>query len=107
MRYAGDEFIVVLAGCGREEAELKRAELQRAVDAVVFEAAPGKFVPLSLSAGASVFPHDGDSYEALLAKADSRMYSDKSARKRDSRPGHGGNGDPARPSSHDAGALTR
>jgi diguanylate cyclase (GGDEF)-like protein/putative nucleotidyltransferase with HDIG domain len=107
VRYAGDEFIVVLAGCGRDEAELKRAELQRAVDAVVFEAAPGKVVPLSLSAGASVFPHDGDSYEALLAKADSRMYSDKSVRKRDSRHGHGGNGDSARSSSQDAGALTR
>jgi diguanylate cyclase (GGDEF)-like protein/putative nucleotidyltransferase with HDIG domain len=83
VRYAGDEFIVVLAGCGREEAEHKRVELQRAVDAVIFEAAPDRFVPLSLSAGASVFPHDGDTYESLLAKADSRMYGDKSARKRD------------------------
>ena len=83
VRYAGDEFIVVLAGCGREEAEHKRVELQHAVDAILFEATPDKFVPLSLSAGASVFPHDGDSYESLLAKADSRMYGDKSARKRD------------------------
>jgi diguanylate cyclase (GGDEF)-like protein/putative nucleotidyltransferase with HDIG domain len=83
VRYAGDEFIVVLAGCGREEAEHKRAELQHSVDAIIFEAAPDKVVPLSLSAGAAVFPHDGDTYEALLAQADSRMYSDKSARKRD------------------------
>ena len=28
VRYAGDEFIVVLAGCGAEEAERKRVELQ-------------------------------------------------------------------------------
>jgi diguanylate cyclase (GGDEF)-like protein/putative nucleotidyltransferase with HDIG domain len=83
VRYAGDEFIVVLAGCGREEAEAKRVELQRAVDRIVFEARPGKCVPLSISAGAAVFPVDGDSYESLLAKADSRMYSDKSLRKRD------------------------
>jgi len=107
VRYAGDEFIVVLAGCGREEAELKRAELQRAVDAIAFEAASGKFVPLSLSAGASVFPHDGDTYEALLATADGRMYADKGSRKRDSRHGPGGGGDSTRPSSHGAGALTR
>src|SRR5207249_3861542 len=32
VRYAGDEFIVVLAGCGADEAERKRLELQRAVD---------------------------------------------------------------------------
>ena len=44
---------------------------------------PGKRVPLSISAGAAVFPQDGDGYESLLAKADSRMYHDKSLRKRD------------------------
>jgi diguanylate cyclase (GGDEF)-like protein/putative nucleotidyltransferase with HDIG domain len=83
VRYAGDEFIVVLAGCGREEADAKGHELQAAVDAIVFEARPGKRVPLAISAGAAVFPHDGDTYEALLAKADSRMYHNKSVKKRD------------------------
>jgi diguanylate cyclase (GGDEF)-like protein/putative nucleotidyltransferase with HDIG domain len=83
VRYAGDEFIVVLAGCGREEADNKRLELQRAVDRAIFEPIPGKCIPLTISAGAAVFPEDGDSYEALLAKADSRMYRDKSLRKRD------------------------
>jgi diguanylate cyclase (GGDEF)-like protein/putative nucleotidyltransferase with HDIG domain len=83
VRYAGDEFIVVLAGCGREEAETKLQELQMAVDALEFEARPGKRLALSISAGAAVFPHDGDSYEALLAKADSRMYHNKSLRKRE------------------------
>ena len=34
------------------------------------------------SIGASVFPHDGDAYETLLATADSRMYRDKTRRKR-------------------------
>ncbi len=107
VRYAGDEFIVVLAGCGREEAEHKRAELQSAVGGILFQAAPDKLVGLSLSAGASVFPHDGDSYESLLAKADSRMYGDKSARKRDAqRQLNDGNGD-SRSSSYDAGALSR
>jgi diguanylate cyclase (GGDEF)-like protein len=83
VRYAGDEFIVVLSGCGAEEAERKRLELQRAVDTLQFEARPGKMLPLAISVGASVFPHDGDSYEALLATADSRMYRDKSRRKRE------------------------
>jgi diguanylate cyclase (GGDEF)-like protein len=82
VRYAGDEFIVVLAGCGSEEAENKRQELQQAVDGLLFEVRPGTEVPLSISAGVAVFPHDGDSYESLLAKADSRMYRDKLVRKR-------------------------
>src|SRR5207248_5366568 len=41
VRYAGDEFMVVLAGCGAEEAERKRIELQRAVGGVHFEPSAG------------------------------------------------------------------
>src|SRR5205814_9322941 len=83
VRYAGDEFIVVLSGCGGDEAERKRVELQRAVDHLQFEARPGKMLPLAISIGAAVFPHDGESYETLLATADSRMYRDKTRRKRE------------------------
>src|SRR4029078_10674097 len=82
VRYAGDEFIVVLSGCNAEEAESKRAELQQSIDDVYFEARPGKRVALGISLGAAVVPQDGESYEALLATADSRMYQDKSRRKR-------------------------
>jgi diguanylate cyclase (GGDEF)-like protein len=82
VRYAGDEFIVVLADCGAEQAEAKRLELQRAITAVLFEAAPGKRVPLGLSIGAAVFPTDGETHESLLATADGRMYRDKKRRKR-------------------------
>jgi len=89
VRYAGDEFIVVLSGCNGEEAERKRQELQRAVDSVQFEARPGKILPLAISIGASVFPHDGNSYEMLLATADSRMYRDKTRRKRETTGAHG------------------
>ena len=81
VRYAGDEFIVVLSGCGAEEAEHKRLELQRTVDDVLFEARPGRRLPLAISVGAAIYPQDGDTYEALLATADSRMYRDKSKRK--------------------------
>ena len=91
VRYAGDEFIVVLSGCGQDEAERKRSELQRTVDEAVFEARPGRRLPLAVSIGAAIFPHDGDTYEALLATADSRMYRDKSRRKQLAR-GQGVNG---------------
>ncbi len=82
-RYAGDEFVIVLAGCSRDEAENKRRELQRGIEQIVFEPAPGTQVPMSISVGAAVFPHDGETYESLLAAADRRMYQDKSARRRD------------------------
>jgi diguanylate cyclase (GGDEF)-like protein len=82
VRYAGDEFIVVLSGCGADEAEQKRQELQKGIDEVYFEARPGKSLPIGISVGTAVFPQDGESYEALLATADSRMYQDKAARKR-------------------------
>ena len=82
VRYAGDEFIVVLSGCGAGEAEHKRQELQAAVEEVLFEARPGRRVGLGISVGAAVFPQDGESYESLLAAADSRMYQDKASRKR-------------------------
>jgi diguanylate cyclase (GGDEF)-like protein/putative nucleotidyltransferase with HDIG domain len=96
VRYAGDEFIVVMSGCGREEAEQKREELQRSIDAVFFEARPGKRLRLGVSIGTAVFPHDGDSYELLLATADSRMYQNKAERKRRARD-KSGSGGPAGP----------
>ena len=52
------------------------------MDGLQFEARPGRVLPLAISIGAAIFPHDGDSYEALLATADSRMYRDKTKRKR-------------------------
>ena len=89
VRYAGDEFIVVLSGCGAEEAERKRLELKRAMEDVVFEARPGRRLTLSISVGAAVYPHDGETYEALLASGDARMYRDKTQRKNLSRNGLG------------------
>src|ERR1041384_5849232 len=81
VRYAGDEFIVVLSGCGPEEAENKRAELQQAVDNIELEVRPDLRVPMMMSAGAAVFPRRARPCEALLAAAEARMYRDKSARK--------------------------
>ena len=81
VRYAGDEFIVVLTDCSREAAEAKRAELQHRVSQINVDVRAGKQVHLAVSAGASVFPHDGTTYEALLADADHRMYRDKAARR--------------------------
>jgi len=81
VRYAGDEFIVVLADCSREAADIKRRELQARIADIQVEVRAGKRLALGVSAGAAVFPHDGATYEQLLADADHRMYRDKAARR--------------------------
>ena len=81
VRYAGDEFVVVLSGCGADEAQQKQRELQDAIGEIPFEVRPGRYVQLGSSFGHAVFPRDGESYESLLAQADKRMYQDKARRK--------------------------
>jgi diguanylate cyclase (GGDEF)-like protein/putative nucleotidyltransferase with HDIG domain len=81
VRYAGDEFVVVLSGCGADEAEQKQRELQRAIEEIPFEVRPGRMVRLGSSFGYAVFPRDGQAYETLLSTADRRMYQDKALRK--------------------------
>ena len=55
VRYAGDEFIVVLSGCGQEEAERKRIELQRDVDRCRVRSAAGPAHSAGRSASAPRF----------------------------------------------------
>jgi diguanylate cyclase (GGDEF)-like protein len=81
VRYAGDEFVIVLSGCGPEAADVKCLELQRAITDLHFEARPGHALELSGSFGIASFPSDGDTYEALLAQADRRMYEHKERRR--------------------------
>ena len=71
----------MLAECSREAAEAKRRELQKRIAEIQIEVRAGKRLRLGASAGAAVFPHDGATYEALLADADHRMYRDKAARR--------------------------
>jgi len=81
VRYGGDEFVVLLVSGGRDEAEQQRRRLQDAVAAIAFEGQDGRRIPLNVSAGAAVFPDDGETYERLLARADRRMYREKAQRK--------------------------
>ena len=81
VRYAGDEFIVVIADCSREAVELKRRELQARIADIQVEVRAGKRLRLGASAGAAVFPQDGATYEQLLAAADHLMYRDKASRR--------------------------
>jgi diguanylate cyclase (GGDEF)-like protein len=81
VRYAGDEFIVVLADCSRDAADAKRRELQARIAEIQLDVRAGRRLRLGVSAGAAVFPHDGSTYEELLADADHLMYRDKAGRR--------------------------
>jgi diguanylate cyclase (GGDEF)-like protein len=81
-RYAGDEFVLVLRGCGGPEAERRAKSMQAMFEAVRFSPEPGRLQPLQISVGAAAYPADGASLETLLVIADRRMYRDKSLRKR-------------------------
>jgi diguanylate cyclase (GGDEF)-like protein/putative nucleotidyltransferase with HDIG domain len=81
IRYGGDEFVILLPSCDRREAEERCAELQRAVAALSLRSTDGRDIPLRVSAGASVFPDDGETHERLLARADRRMYRNKARSK--------------------------
>ena len=81
IRYGGDEFVVLLPSCGRAEAEEQRRRVQEAVAAITLHADDGDEIALRVSAGASVFPEDGETYERLLARADRRMYRNKAESK--------------------------
>jgi diguanylate cyclase (GGDEF)-like protein len=85
VRWMSDKFIVVLSGCNAEEAEHKRVELKTAIRGVVFEASSGKRLQLGVSIGASIFPHDGNTYEMLLDVAMRRMRRDKRRERSDPR----------------------
>ncbi len=80
-RFAGDEFVVVLWDCRPEHEAQRVLDLQNAVAAHPFEPRSGVRLSLSISAGPARFPHDGTTFEELLATADERMYRDKAVRR--------------------------
>jgi diguanylate cyclase (GGDEF)-like protein len=74
-RYGGDEFVVVMPGCGESEARRRILDMQQAVAAAGYL---GHSVgELRISAGVAVFPADADCFETLFTVADARMYQCK------------------------------
>jgi diguanylate cyclase (GGDEF)-like protein/putative nucleotidyltransferase with HDIG domain len=80
-RYAGDEFLLILGDCDRDQAERRRRDLQDGIAGLSFEPVADRHVPLEISVGAATFPFDGTNADDLVASADRRMYQDKAARK--------------------------
>lgn len=80
-RYGGDEFVLVMAGCGVSDARLRIEEMRRAVAAAGFDGQHNIGMSLGISVGVAVFPEDGQQFDTLFAVADSRMYEGRHDRR--------------------------
>jgi TonB family protein len=89
IRFGGDEFVVLLPGAGREEAGVlaERARHALATSSFTVPSAGTQIqVPVSFSLGVASFPDDGTQGEAVLGRADERLYLDKRLRHPEARP---------------------
>ncbi len=85
IRYAGDEFVAIMAQTPPKDAALLAKRVQAAVDDYRLEVRPGKHVQAGISIGLASYPDDGDSLDALMTRADEDMYRDKDSRRKSSR----------------------
>jgi diguanylate cyclase (GGDEF)-like protein len=74
-RYGGEEFAIVLPECNREEALVVAERVRSRIEAC--QNPHRERYNLTISAGVSTFPTDGDSKEALLDQADQALYRAK------------------------------
>jgi diguanylate cyclase (GGDEF)-like protein/PAS domain S-box-containing protein len=77
-RQGGDEFLVLAGGVTerREVEEIARRMLDGAAEPFTWD---GLSLPTSCSIGISMFPDDGDDFDALLKRADIAMYQAKAS----------------------------
>ena len=77
VRYAGDEFFIILPDTTNQLAVETANRIKQAVRDTSLEVLPHQFISLSASFGVATFPGDAKEAEALIAVADRAMYADK------------------------------
>jgi diguanylate cyclase (GGDEF)-like protein len=77
--YAGDEFVVVLPGFGKDAAVATAETIRTRVAHTLYLAAAGHTVSLTMSLGVATFPEDAHDVEGLLAAADRALFAVKDA----------------------------
>src|SRR5205085_2474582 len=80
VRYASDEFIVLVPRIDRDQAEGLKSRFQDELDHFRFQVRPGSYVSLPVSIGISMFPPDGSNLDALVSTAEWRMREDADLR---------------------------
>lgn len=73
MRYAGDEFVMVIPDMEKADAKIFALEIQNSVRSspLIHKQSP---IPMGCSIGISQFPEDGKTWKILFEKADEALY---------------------------------
>lgn len=78
-RWGGEEFILAFADEGCEAMQKALLRVLEELRATVFEGDHGESFSVTFSSGLATYPDDGETIEALLARADHRLYLGKEA----------------------------
>ncbi|BAX60485.1 GGDEF domain-containing protein [Burkholderia stabilis] len=76
-RVGGEEFMVLLPQAALDTARLVGERIRAAIAGAPFENADGKPIEVTVSVGISEFGRDGETIDAILRKADERLYEAK------------------------------
>ncbi|KVL87280.1 GGDEF domain-containing protein [Burkholderia stagnalis] len=76
-RVGGEEFMVLLPQAALDTAGVIGERIRAAIAGTPFEAGIGKPIEVTVSVGASEFGRDGETIDAMLRKADERLYRAK------------------------------
>jgi len=77
VRYAGDEFFIILPNTSNKLALDTANRIKRALRETRVEVLPGRAISLGTSLGVATFPGDAKDAQSLIAVADRAMYADK------------------------------
>jgi len=78
-RYGGDEFMLMLPGNARQDAEALAERVAEGIRDAATRALPeNRHLPVTGAFGIAVYPEDGDEVSALIAQADAKLYAAKS-----------------------------
>jgi len=81
VRYAGDEFVVVLSNTGIEEARKVATRIRRSSETRPISIEGGPEVRVTMSAGIACYPETAGSESELIHQADAAMYIGKHQRR--------------------------